>query len=288
MPRTPPALIAFQGEAGAYSDLACRSAYPRMRTLPCASFDEAFAAVQKGRARLAMIPIENSTAGRVADAHHLMPDAGLHIVGEWFQPVRHQLLAPKGATLRTIRTVQSHVQALDQCRGTTRRLGLRRVVGSDTAGSAAEIAASGDVTRAAIASSLAGKLYGLATLKANIEDDHSNTTRMLVLSRTPRMAKPGKGRVITTAPSPRRASTPTSRAIPRSARCSWRSRNCASTPATCASSASTRAIRSATGSADAPQPAVIRRMSRRGRAWSPPGHAQPRGHMARDRQACGR
>ena len=198
MPRTPPALIAFQGEAGAYSDLACRSAYPRMRTLPCASFDEAFAAVQKGRARLAMIPIENSTAGRVADAHHLMPDAGLHIVGEWFQPVRHQLLAPKGATLRTIRTVQSHVQALDQCRGTTRRLGLRRVVGSDTAGSAAEIAASGDVTRAAIASSLAGKLYGLATLKANIEDDHSNTTRMLVLSRTPRMARPGKGRVITT------------------------------------------------------------------------------------------
>jgi prephenate dehydratase len=198
MPRTPPALIAFQGEAGAYSDLACRSAYPRMRTLPCASFDEAFAAVQKGHARLAMIPIENSTAGRVADAHHLMPDAGLHIVGEWFQPVRHQLLAPKGATLRTIRTVQSHVQALDQCRGTTRRLGHRRVVGSDTAGSAAEIAASGDVTRAAIASSLAGKLYGLATLKANIEDDHSNTTRMLVLSRTPRMAKPGKGRVITT------------------------------------------------------------------------------------------
>ena len=169
-----------------------------MRTLPCASFDEAFAAVQKGRARLAMIPIENSTAGRVADAHHLMPDAGLHIVGEWFQPVRHQLLAPKGATLRTIRTVQSHVQALDQCRGTTRRLGLRRVVGSDTAGSAAEIAASGDVTRAAIASSLAGKLYGLATLKANIEDDHSNTTRMLVLSRTPRVAPRGKGRVITT------------------------------------------------------------------------------------------
>ena len=198
MTAKPPALIAFQGEAGAYSDLACRSACPELETLPCASFDEAFAAVQKGRARLAMIPIENSTAGRVADAHHLMPEAGLHIVGEWFQPVRHQLLAVKGATLETIRTVQSHVQALDQCRGATRRFGLRRVVGADTAGSAAEIATSGDRTRAAIASSLAGKIYGLKTLAANIEDNPGNTTRMLLLSRTPSVPKPGRGRTITT------------------------------------------------------------------------------------------
>jgi prephenate dehydratase len=198
MTAKPPALIAFQGEAGAYSDLACRSACPELETLPCASFDEAFAAVQKGRARLAMIPIENSTAGRVADAHHLMPEAGLQIVGEWFQPVRHQLLAVKGATLETIRTVQSHVQALDQCRGATRRFGLRRVVGADTAGSAAEIATSGDRTRAAIASSLAGKIYGLKTLAANIEDNPGNTTRMLLLSRTPAVPKPGRGRTITT------------------------------------------------------------------------------------------
>ena len=196
--KTPPALIAFQGEPGAYSDLACRSAFPKLQTLPCASFDEAFAAVQKGRARLAMIPIENSTAGRVADAHHLMPESGLHIIGEWFQPVRHQLLAVKGATLETIRTVQSHVQALDQCRRTARRLGLRRVVGADTAGSAAEIAASGDVTRAAIASTLAGQIYGMKTLAANIEDVPGNTTRMLVLSRTPVMPKPGAGRIVTT------------------------------------------------------------------------------------------
>jgi prephenate dehydratase len=196
--KTVPALIAFQGEAGAFSDLACRSAYPKLETLPCATFEEAFAAVQKGRARLAMIPIENSTAGRVADAHHLMPEAGLHIVGEWFQPVRHQLLAAKGASLATIRTVQSHVQALDQCRRASRRFGLRRVVGLDTAGSAAEIAASGDPTRAAIASSLAARIYGLKTLAANIEDNPGNTTRMLVLSRTPAMPRPGSGPVITT------------------------------------------------------------------------------------------
>ena len=196
--KTPPALIAFQGEAGAFSDLACRSAYPKLETLPCATFEEAFAAVQKGRARLAMIPIENSTAGRVADAHHLMPEAGLHIVGEWFQPVRHQLLAVKGASLATVRTVQSHVQALDQCRRAARRFGLRRIVGLDTAGSAAEIAASGDPTRAAIASSLAARIYGLKTLAANIEDNPGNTTRMLVLSRTPAMPRPGSGPVITT------------------------------------------------------------------------------------------
>jgi prephenate dehydratase len=198
MPTPPPPVIAFQGQPGAYSDLACRSAYPKLKTLPCPSFEDAFAAVQKGRARLAMIPIENSTAGRVADAHHLMPHAGLHIIGEWFQPVRHQLLAVKGASLRTVKTVESHVQALDQCRGTTRKLGLRRVVAADTAGSAAEIARSGDTTRAAIASSLAGKIYGLATLKADIEDNHNNTTRMLVLSRKPAMPRRGSGPTITT------------------------------------------------------------------------------------------
>jgi prephenate dehydratase len=198
MPTTPPPVIAFQGQPGAYSDLACRSAYPKLKTLPCPSFEDAFAAVQKGRARLAMIPIENSTAGRVADAHHLMPLAGLHIIGEWFQPVHHQLLAVKGASLRTIKTVESHVQALDQCRGTTRKLGLRRIVAADTAGSAAEIARVGDKSRAAIASSLAGKIYGLQTLKADIEDNHNNTTRMLVLSRTPATPKRGSGLTITT------------------------------------------------------------------------------------------
>jgi prephenate dehydratase len=190
--------IAFQGLPGAYSDLACRNAYPGLDTLPCASFEDAFAAVKNGQARLAMIPIENSVAGRVADVHHLMPHSNLKIVAEHFQRVNHHLLAPKGATLRTLKTVQSHVQALDQCRKITRKLGLKRVVGADTAGSAAEVAKSGDITRAAIASELAGRIYGLRSLKKNIEDAEHNTTRFVVLSRTGFDPDPKKGTVMTT------------------------------------------------------------------------------------------
>ncbi len=190
--------IAFQGQPGAYSDLACRNAYPGMETLPCASFEDAFATVKDGRARLAMIPIENSVAGRVADVHHLMPDSKLKIIAEHFQRVNHHLLAPKGATLKTLKTVQSHVQALDQCRNTTRKLGLKRVVGADTAGSAADVAKSGDVTRAAIASALAGEIYGLRSLRKNIEDAEHNTTRFVVLSREAADPDPKKGAVMTT------------------------------------------------------------------------------------------
>jgi prephenate dehydratase len=190
--------IAFQGQPGAYSDLACRNAYPGMETLPCASFEDAFAAVKDGRAKLAMIPIENSVAGRVADVHHLMPHSKLKIVAEHFQRVNHHLLAPKGATLKTLKTVQSHVQALDQCRNTTRKLGLKRVVGADTAGSAADVARSGDITRAAIASALAGEIYGLRSLKKNIEDAEHNTTRFVVLSRKAADPDPKKGAVMTT------------------------------------------------------------------------------------------
>jgi len=189
--------IAFQGQPGAYSDLACRNAYPGWETLPCASFEDAFAAVQRGRAELAMIPIENSVAGRVADVHHLMPHAELHIVGEHFQRVEHYLLAPRGATLKTIRTVHSHVHALDQCRRAIKQLGLKRIVAADTAGSAAEIAAAGDKTQAAIASSLAGKIYGLTALKKNIEDAEHNTTRFVVLSRHAIDPDPRKGPVVT-------------------------------------------------------------------------------------------
>ncbi|MBL8839205.1 MAG: prephenate dehydratase [Alphaproteobacteria bacterium] len=175
--------IAFQGLPGAYSDLACRNACPHYETLPCATFEDAFAAVRNGKTELAMIPIENSVAGRVADVHHMLPHSGLHIIGEHFQRVNHHLLAVKGATLKTLKTVQSHVQALDQCRRTTRKLGLKRVVGTDTAGSAAEISAAGDKTRAAIASSLAGQIYGLVSLRRDIEDEEHNTTRFVILSR---------------------------------------------------------------------------------------------------------
>src|SRR5882672_4949715 len=124
----PARTIAFQGAPGAYSDLACRQVFPAMTTLPCAAFEDAFAAVRDGKAALAMMPIENSVAGRVADIHHLMPDSGLFIIGEHFERVNHHLLALPGATLASIRTVRSHVHALSHCRKLIRSLGLRPVV----------------------------------------------------------------------------------------------------------------------------------------------------------------
>src|SRR5215472_857179 len=174
--------IAFQGASGAYSDLACRRVFPQMTTLPCNQFEDAFAAVREERAALAMIPIENSVAGRVADIHHLMPDSGLHIIGEHFERVKHHLLALPGAKLQSIRTVRSHVHALSQCRELIRALRVEPVVAADTAGAAAEVAARGDPTVAAIASELAGQIYGLVSLKENIEDAEHNTTRFLIMS----------------------------------------------------------------------------------------------------------
>ena len=196
-PRSP-RRIAFQGQPGAYSDLACRHAYPGIETLPCASFEDAFAAVRNRRAELAMIPVENSVAGRVADVHALMPQSGLFIVAEHFQRVNHHLLAPRGASLGTIRTVHSHVQALDQCRATIRKLGLRRVVAADTAGAAADVAQARDPTRAAIASALAGKIYGLKSLRKNVEDAEHNTTRFIILARKAVDPNRRERRVITT------------------------------------------------------------------------------------------
>jgi prephenate dehydratase len=175
-------LIAFQGAPGAYSDLACRRVFPDMTTLPCAAFEDALAAVRDGRARLGMIPIENSVAGRVADIHHLLPDSGLHIIGEHFERVNHHLLAPPGATLQGLRVVRSHVHALSQCRNLIRELGIRPVVAADTAGAAAEVAQLGDPAVAAIASELAGEIYGLVSLRRNIEDAEHNTTRFVIMS----------------------------------------------------------------------------------------------------------
>ncbi|MDA8230777.1 MAG: prephenate dehydratase [Magnetospirillum sp.] len=179
----PSRAIAFQGAPGAYSHMACLSAYPAMEPLPCDTFEDAFAAVREGRARYAMIPIDNSLAGRVADVHHLMPYAGLHIIAEHFERISHHLLAPAGATLETITSVESHVHALGQCRNLIRRLGLEVIVGADTAGAAADLARSGDVTKAAIASKLAGEIYGLTSLMGGIEDAEHNTTRFVVLAR---------------------------------------------------------------------------------------------------------
>ncbi|MET0313726.1 MAG: prephenate dehydratase [Hansschlegelia sp.] len=190
--------IAYQGEPGANSHVACADVYPAMEALPCPSFEDALDAVASGKAELGMIPIENSANGRVADVHHLMPSSKLHIVGEYFMPVHHQLMAAPGATLDTVKTVQSHVQALGQCRKRMRALGLKPLIGADTAGSAAEIAKAGDPTRAAIASTLAAEVYGLDILARDVEDSPNNTTRFVVLSREKAWAKPGRGLVVTT------------------------------------------------------------------------------------------
>jgi prephenate dehydratase len=193
-----PNRVVFQGEPGANSHLAIHEVFPEAKAVPCPTFEDCFAAVSAGDADLGMIPIENSLAGRVADIHHLMPDAGLHIVGEHFMPVRHQLLASKGATIQDIKTVESHVHALGQCRKTIRKLGIKPVVAADTAGSAREVAESGDKTRAAIASRLAAEIYGLSILAEDIEDESHNTTRFIILARDSRWAKRDDGQIITT------------------------------------------------------------------------------------------
>ena len=190
--------ISFQGEPGANSHLACREAYPDYEPMPCATFEDAFAAVTSGEAALGMIPVENSVAGRVADIHHLMPRSNLHIVAEWFLPVKHQLVAPKGATLDGIKTVESHVHALGQCRNIIRKLKIKPIVAADTAGSAREVAERGDKSCAAISSRLAAEIYGLDILAEDVEDEAHNTTRFIVLAREPQWAEGGNGPVVTT------------------------------------------------------------------------------------------
>ena len=190
--------IAFQGLPGAYSHMACRAAHPEMQTLPCAAFEDVFQAVHEGTAALAMIPIENTVAGRVADIYHLLPNSGLHIIGEHYERVNHRLLAPKGATLQTLKTVHSHVHALSQCRKMFRELGLRPVVHADTAGAAKEVADLKDPTRGAIASELAANIYGLETLRRDVEDDEHNTTRFVIMAKEPVDHDAADGPTVTT------------------------------------------------------------------------------------------
>ena len=177
-------VIAYQGVPGSNSQMAATRAFPDLGTLSCASFEEAFVAVETGQAGLAMIPIENSLGGRVADIHHLLPDSSLYIVGEHFQPVHHNLVAPKGATLEGIREAHSHPQALAQCRDTLRELRIKPVAHADTAGAAQEVATRNDPAIAAISSSLAAETYDLDILRSRIEDKIGNVTRFVVMSRT--------------------------------------------------------------------------------------------------------
>jgi prephenate dehydratase len=178
--------------------MACLEVFPSMIALPCATFEDVFAAVKDGQARLAMLPIENSLHGRITDIHHLLPESGLYIVGEHFLRIHHQLLGLKGAKLDGIRSVMSQIPALGQCRNIIRSLGLKMVVGADTAGSARHIAEAGDPSAAALASRLAAEIYGLDILKADVEDAPHNTTRFLIMAQEADDAEADSGDVITT------------------------------------------------------------------------------------------
>jgi len=190
--------IVFQGEPGANSHLACQEVHPDYEAVPCATFEDCFTAVEKGKADLAMIPIENSVAGRVADIHHLLPTSGLHIIGEHFLPIHFQLMAVPGARLKEIKSVHSHIHALGQCRKIIRAHGWTAMVEGDTAGAAREVAERGDRTRAALAPRIAAGLYGLDILKEDVEDEVHNTTRFIILSKKDVRAPANNGPVITT------------------------------------------------------------------------------------------
>ena len=208
-----PRRIAYQGEPGANSHIVCQEHYPELEALPCASFEDVFSAVGSGEAELAMIPIDNSIAGRVADIHHFLPGSGLHIIAEHFLRIRFHLMAVPGASLESIRTVHSHVHALGQCRRIIREHGLTPLISGDTAGAAREVAEAADKeakkkaaaekaqaadpTQASISPPLAAQIYGLDVLATDVEDEDHNTTRFVVLSRDYVKAPAGNGPVVT-------------------------------------------------------------------------------------------
>ncbi len=189
--------ISYQGEPGAFSELACRQFAPGLTPLPCGTFEEAFAAVAEGRAVRAMLPIENSLAGRVADIHHLLPNSDLHIVAEHFLPVEHHILAKPGVKLEDIKVIRSHPVALGQVRDFLAESGIASEMAGDTAGAARRLAESGHDDEAVVASAQAAQLYGLEIIKRNVEDANHNTTRFLEMSAEPQDASPDDGPVVT-------------------------------------------------------------------------------------------
>ena len=190
--------IAFQGEPGANSDTACRNVYPNMEPVPCPTFADAFDALKAGKAELAMIPIENTLAGRVADIHLLLPESDLHIIGEYFLPIHFNLMVLPGVKIEDIETVYTHVHAMGQCRAYIRKHGWKAVVAGDTAGAARMIAENGDRKAAALSPFLAAELYGMEILEKNVEDAEHNVTRFVVLSREPEIPDVDAGPAVTT------------------------------------------------------------------------------------------
>ena len=191
-------IIAFQGVPGAYSEMACLSNFKNMKTLPCPSFEEMISSVQENRAKLAMVPVENSTAGRVADIHHLLPESGLYIIGEIFFRVNHTLLGVKGAKHSDLEEVRSHAQGLAQCRENINKMKLLPIIHPDTAGAAKEVSELKNKRIAAIASKLAAEKYDLQIFKENFEDKNHNTTRFLIMSKTHTMPEVTRDKYITT------------------------------------------------------------------------------------------
>ncbi len=189
--------ISYQGEPGANSHIISAEAFPGWTYLPCPTFEDAFAAVTEGRAARAMIPIENSIAGRVADIHHLLPTSPLSIVAEHFLPIHFQLMALPGVALEELRSVHSHIHALGQCRRIIRRLGLAPVVAGDTAGAARQVAEAGDRTMAALAPAMAAGVYGLDILARDVEDEAHNTTRFVVFAPEAEVAENEGGPFVT-------------------------------------------------------------------------------------------
>lgn len=194
----PPSRISFQGEPGAYSHQAVREVFPEAKAVPCKTFEAAIDSVRSGTAEFAMLPVENSTFGRVADIHHLLPESGLHIIGEHFVRVHINLLAVKGTKLADVKEAQSHTMLLGQCRNFLQSHGIAMINGADTAGSAREIAERAEPARAALASELAGEIYGLEVLASHIEDNADNTTRFLVMANAATQPVPDASRIITT------------------------------------------------------------------------------------------
>ena len=190
-------LIAFQGEIGANSDLACRHVLPELETLPCESFEQTFDAVKSGKAKYALIPIDNSVAGRVADIHQLLPNSGLYIIGEHFQRVEHHLLAVPSSKISDLTHVHSHIHALNQCKNFLLENNIKPIIHVDTAAAARDIADRKEKTHGAIATKLAGQIYGLKSIKANVEDAAHNTTRFILMSSKPMVTKPGKEKMVT-------------------------------------------------------------------------------------------
>ncbi len=189
--------IAFQGEPGAYSHEACRNARPGMEALPCRTFEDVIESVRSGAADLAMLPVENTTYGRVADIHRLLPHSGLQIIDEAFVRVHINLLAVPGATLDDITEAHSHLVLLPQCAGFLRQHGIHGRVSPDNARAAREVSEAGEIHSAALASELAGEIYGLNVLARHIEDHGDNTTRFLVMSPEADLSRRGEHGMIT-------------------------------------------------------------------------------------------